>query len=162
MEKVEILHLSGYVKEEKYMFKFPVITCINEKDRILLKDLLIKSGYSLYYINGKNITDETSFFKEIIKSLPQDPPLSGRVNYAAFLDSVAGSILMNEEEKVAFIWDDVNNIIEYGLEDFVTISCFLYHIQERLVPNYYKLNVFLLGKGNSFNKYDLSNLIDKD
>jgi hypothetical protein len=84
------------------------ISFINESIYEELKRNLLKNNYSIYEIDGRNITDLQSFYKNI-ERLPQDPMLNkeGNVNLDAFLDSLRGGLANLVEDfdidKVAFL-----------------------------------------------------------
>lgn len=112
---------------------FSTISCINKKSITELKKHLRENGYHIYEIDGTEIINAKTFFAEIVKVLPQNPPLSGRENYDAFTDSVWEGIVDLELDKVAILWTDVNNILNGGLEDLLKIVRSLFDLEDDLL-----------------------------
>lgn len=62
---------------------------------------------------------------EILDVLPQDPPLSGKVNLDALLDSLWGGIDNLGVNKIAFVWTQADTIVRNSPDNFKTlIECF--------------------------------------
>jgi len=138
---------------------FPLIRTVSRFSESKLIEILKGENYHIINLNGKNIYDEITFFKEIVnQSLPLDPPLSlsGNVNYDAFNDSLWGGLSEISSEKVALIWTDFNKMLDKGFNDFLQISDCIYTIAENLTHTEYgidhevELKVFLLGEGKNF------------
>ena len=127
-----------------------------------LKEELRQNEYYIYELNGKDITDARSLFAEIKKTLPQDPPLSGKVNWDAFLDSIWGGLDELGKEKVAIVWTNVENMLESSLPDLVTaielfrdLALSVSNPDTRIsVP--VSLTIFLVGDGNNFSSNRIS------
>src|SRR3712207_4769228 len=107
------------------MDNFSIISYIDEEKISSVKKLLEIHKYKIFTINGINIVDLETFFKEIKNILPQDPILSGRVNLDALMDSLWGGFDNLGEEKVAIVWRSANNIINNNINQFLVImDCF--------------------------------------
>ncbi len=79
-------------------------------------------GYKIYYINGKETTTIEELFLWIKNEFPLDPPLSGNVNFDAFVDSLWGGLDNKNDEKVAIVWKYTNELIKrdkYRFEKFL-------------------------------------------
>jgi hypothetical protein len=137
--------------------RFPLIRTINESSEGKLISILEKEGFNIINLNGSNILDEKSFFKEIVNQrIPLNPPLSGKVHYDAFHDSMWGGLSDLGYKKVALIWTDFNKMLESGLNDFLSIAGSFYFIAEQVTHLEYGINqavdlkIFLIGKGENF------------
>lgn len=61
-------------------------------------------GYKIYYIDGKKANTIEKLFVWIKDTFPLDPPLSGKVNLDAFVDSLWGGLDNQDHEKVSIVW----------------------------------------------------------
>lgn len=69
--------------------------------------------------------DAEIFFAEVIRKLPLDPPLSGKVHYDVLVDSLWYGIDNLECGKVAVLWTQASKIAINKSDDFkVILSCF--------------------------------------
>lgn len=140
--------------------KFSIVNLINEKDLDELLLSLSKQGYKVLEIDGKNIFDAKSFFKNVKDTLPFDPPISGRVHWDAFSDSLWEGIMNLGKQKVAIVWTKVDNMLEYGLAGLIDavrsladVSTSLYNDVEDIER--VSLEIFLVGKGKNFLGYKM-------
>lgn len=138
---------------------FERLRSVNFVDEVYLselKDNLHQQGYFIYEINGKEIIDAQSFFLEIKTKLPQDPALSGKVHWDAFIDSVWAGLEELGKNKVAFIWTHAENMLKQGLPDLILAVECLKNLSSDLsdaktgIPNPTHLITFLVGKGDNF------------
>ena len=101
------------------------VSLIHNKDKLSLLLELEKNKYKIYIIDGISIVDARSFFQAIVGVLPQDPPLSGTVNFDAFLDSLWGGLDSLGIKKVAFVWTKAEMLLRNSPKNFKTIiDCF--------------------------------------
>jgi hypothetical protein len=63
---------------------------------------LQKDGYTIYQLDP--VFGASDFFSMVRERLPLDPPLSGRVNWNAFTDSLWNGIDSSGSAKNAIIW----------------------------------------------------------
>ena len=135
---------------------FRTFNFVKDIDLIMLREKLNESGYFVFEINGEEIEDAESFFAKIKDVLPQDPPLSGQVNWDAFLDSIWSGLDKLKEEKVAIIWTNFHKMLDHGLSDLVTaIECFkdlAFNVSnpETKISIPVNLLFFFVGKGKNF------------
>ena len=54
----------------------------------------------------REITDAVSFFREVIESLPLNPPLSGNKSWDAMNDSLSAGLDELDSAKVAIVWHE--------------------------------------------------------
>jgi len=145
-------------------FSESVVEILEKKDVNYYKNFLIKNGVRVYEINGDKIKDADSFFKQIIGILPQDPPLdpNGAMNLDAFVDSIWGGLdrLLDSRrvDKVAIVWNDINNIIEHDLNDLLKIIESFQDLSKSLSTTEYglskpiSLSVYLFANKNQLSK----------
>lgn len=136
---------------------FPLIRAINKLSESKLIEILNDENFYIIKLNGQEVYNEVTFFKEIVnQSIPLDPPLSGKVHYDAFNDSLWGGLSEIPSEKVALIWTEFDKMLDKGLNDFLQISQCIYKIAEDLTHIEYgidhrvDLKVFLIGEGTNF------------
>src|SRR6266404_6912964 len=140
--------------------KFRVINCVSQEALARLRSFLNDNGFSIFELDGTKIDDAPSFFIESAKKLPQDPSLSGNVNWDAFIDSIWGGLAELGKERVAFIWTNDQRMLEHGLKDLLTANGCLEHIASTMNTTKYgisrpvKLLVFLVGEGNNFKQLE--------
>jgi hypothetical protein len=96
------------------MKNLSVVSFIEEEKVVELKASLINDCYTIFELDGKIIVDEKTFFKCVANVLPQDPPLSGNINYDAFVDSIWGGLDALGKEKVAILW---TNVEKFSIQD---------------------------------------------
>jgi hypothetical protein len=93
-------------------------------------------------------------------TLPQDPPLSGNVNFDALVDSLWGGFDSLGEEKVAIVWHNSNSIINHDKVKFeILLECFeelgnSLMLEEYGIDKPIKLKVIFLGVGSMFSTLD--------
>ncbi|MCX7748961.1 MAG: barstar family protein [Clostridia bacterium] len=136
--------------------RFSLINLINENN---LNELLIdlsSQDFEVLEIDGDCIYDSKTFFKAVKDSLPFDPPISGKVNWDAFSDSLWEGIMNLENQKVAIVWTKAENMLNYGLGGLIDairaltdVSTSLYNDAENDKERV-TLTIFLIGKGNNF------------
>ena len=69
-------------------------------------------GYKIYYIDGKRTNTIEKLFIWIKDTFPLDPPLSGKVNLDAFVDSFWGGLYEQKYEKVSIVWRYPNELVK--------------------------------------------------
>lgn len=138
----------------------PTINFINIESIEILRTSLKKNGFRIFQLDGEDIVDAESFFKKIVRVVPQDPPLSGKCNWDAFTDSLWGGLDELAEENVAFIWTKAENMFEHGIPDlFTALDCFKELAlsvanQEYGISKPVRLLIFLVGKGKNFKLFE--------
>jgi hypothetical protein len=140
--------------------KLRVVNFVSSKSLANVRQFLNRNGFHIFELNGQNVADAQSFFSTVISSFPQDPPLSGRVNWDAFLDSLWGGLDSLGEKRVAFIWINVEKMLDHGLADlFIAAECFQQLASDVATDKYgisqpVELFVFLVGEGGNFKIFD--------
>ena len=133
---------------------FSVVSCVSVQYLDELRGSLQHDNYRVFELDGKTIEDPESFFQEVKRVLPLDPPLSG--SWDAFADSLWGGIDKLASPRIAIIWKDSERMVGAALSDFLTaIDCLLQvarnvATQEFGVSVPTKLLVFLMGNGVSY------------
>lgn len=141
------------------MQEFSAITFMNEKSIKELVKYLEQEHFAIYELDGTGINDIKTFFKTIINVLPLDPPLSGNVNYDAFVDSVWGGFDTLGRERVALVWTDSENMLYSDYNNFIKISELFYDLEKSLKTTEFGLEktiiflVFMIGKGEKFKPF---------
>lgn len=136
------------------------INFVSQESLEILITSLKKKGYHILKMDGENVKDAKSFFKEIVNVFPQDPPLSGQCNWDAFTDSLWGGLDEIAQERVAFIWTKVEEMFEYGIPDlFTALDCFKELASsvsnlEYGISKPVKLLIFLVGSGKNFRLFE--------
>jgi hypothetical protein len=122
-----------------------------------LERYLKENGFRIFVIDGDSISDAESFFSQIVSVLPLDPPLSGKVNWDAFRDSLWFGVDGLEETSVAIMWINCENIVEHDYQSFRTaVECFedvalSIASEESGVDTPTRLLVFLIGYEDDLN-----------
>jgi hypothetical protein len=79
----------------------------------------------IFELNGKEIYDAKSFFIAAKLVLPMDPPLSGKVNWDAFSDSLWYGIDNLNQQKIAVLWKQADNMMNLEARNFqIAVECF--------------------------------------
>lgn len=126
----------------------------------IVKTFIKEMGYQIFNIDGTKITTIEEFFIWVKNELPQDPPLSGKVNFDAFVDSLWGGIDSFGEEKIAIIWTNPTKIMNLDKGKFKTLIACLEELSRTLTLEEYGvekpilLKTILLGEGEEFLKFE--------
>jgi hypothetical protein len=98
-----------------------VINCINQETLEDLKLFLSRTGFHTFELNGKEIIDVASFFVEVVRVFPQDPPLTMQGGYVwdALMDSLWGGLREFGKERVAVIWTHTEKLLNENPVDLV-------------------------------------------
>jgi RNAse (barnase) inhibitor barstar len=137
---------------------FPIVKCIDEKDSGELKSILETNKFQVFEIGGLDVNNQESFFRSIVNKLPLDPPLSGKVHYDAFTDSLWGGLSELEVSNVAIIWNHTGSILNGNLNDLLKILQCFDQVKREIecldygIPKPMRLLVFLMGNGVNFSK----------
>lgn len=122
---------------------YPTVSCIYTEKKHIYTEILKENDFCIYEINGNKIFNGQSFYQNIIDALPLDPALSkqGLYNLDGISDSIWGGIdhLVDYHgvDRVAFLWDHVDNIVVHGLNDLLDIiHCFQYLGNDLLTTEY--------------------------
>jgi hypothetical protein len=87
---------------DNYNRKYPHIRKLRTSQ---LDDVLLQLRNDMFVVHRiDDVTDAKSFFAFAKNNLPLDPPLSGRVNWDAFSDSLWNGIDETQNHKVAICW----------------------------------------------------------
>lgn len=115
--------------------------------------------YRIFFIDGTQVITLADFFYWIKTTMPQDPPLSGRINFDALVDSLWGGLESSGESKIAVIWIDVNKFMDCEDNRFdLLCECFeelstTLRLESYGVEQPVMLNVILLGQGEEFHSF---------
>lgn len=128
-----------------------------------LYNVLANYECRIFELDGNVISDAESFFASIIATLPLDPPLSGKVNWDAFSDSLWYGMdgIAKIVPHIAIIWKNAENMMRHDFTAFQTaIACFedvasTVATDEYGVEKPVKLRVFLLGQGTQFSSISI-------
>ncbi len=135
------------------------INCVNFQSVSKVKSFLSQRGFYIFELDGEHVKDAQSFFREAVNLFPQDPQLSGSVNWDAFLDSLWGGLDKLGKGRVAFIWTKVEKMLVHGLPDLlVAVECFSQlasdvNNTETGITCRVELLVFLIGEGDNFKPF---------
>lgn len=120
--------------------------------------------YKIYYIDGKKTSTIEELFVWIKERLPLDPPLSGSVNFDAFVDSLWGGLDNQDYERVAIVWGYPNELMKQDKNRFEKlVQCMNEVAKELLLEEYgvdklITLKIFLFGKGPMFSRFCVKKL----
>jgi hypothetical protein len=137
------------------------VNCINTSCLSEVREFLRQNGFHLFELDGEQVRDAASFFHAVVRSLPLDPPLSGSVNWDAFIDSVWGGLDDLGEERVALVWIAAERMLEKGLPDLlIAVDCFQQLAASVRAPDTgistpALMLVFLIGDGENFKQFDI-------
>ncbi|WP_251862290.1 barstar family protein [Clostridium sp. Marseille-Q2269] len=115
--------------------------------------------YKIYYINGERISTIDELFVCIKDRLPLDPPLSGNVNFDAFVDSLWGGLDNQDYEKIVIFWQYPNELMKQDKKRFEKLIQCINEVAKELLLEQYGvdnpiiLKTFLFGKGAMFSKF---------
>ncbi|MEW8955176.1 barstar family protein [Clostridium sp.] len=118
-------------------------------------------NYKIYNIDGNIITTMEDLFVLIKEEFPQDPPLSGRVNFDALTDSLWGGFEGQDAEKAAIIWGNPNKLMDFDKYRFEKLIQCIEELAETLTIKEYGidkptvLKLVLLGEGPLFSRFDM-------
>ena len=137
------------------------ISYINIKDADSVAKYLQGVGCKVYKIDGNKISNMEELFGWIKEKFPQDPPLSGNVNFDALVDSLWGGFDGQCEEKVAIIWTNPTELMEQDKVRFdVLIECIdelakTLSLDSYGVDKHISLKTILLGEGSLFSRFSI-------
>lgn len=79
-------------------------------------------GFTVFLV--ETASDAQSFFTQAKKAFPLDPPISGRVHWDAFSDSLWGGLDACKESRVALVVRDITGFRESNKQEYeIAISC---------------------------------------
>lgn len=131
-------------------------SCASADDCDCIKEVFVESGFTLFELTGDHISNMESFIQAAVRVVPNDPPLSGRPNADAFLDSVWEGFRLLGVDKVAILWKNADTMLNGGLQDLLVISDLFQEVARSLrgsgggkVPSFL-FYLILFGRGPSF------------
>jgi hypothetical protein len=130
--------------------------CVSAVEQDSIRAILVASGFTLLDLPDDNIADIEAFFRAVIRVVPNDPPLSGRLNLDAFLDSVWEGLSRLGASRVAILWKNSDKMLNGGLQDLVIISGLFQEIAHSLRGNKqgqlpcFTCHIILFGSGPNF------------
>lgn len=113
---------------------------------------LQKLNFQIYVCEDSSSIE--NFFLRTQSNLPQDPLLTGKVNYDAFVDSIWGGLDRESYSRVALILKQVDKLKRCDHIGFCNLVCCFEEIGFSLVSEEYGINkevflkVLLCGKWN--------------
>ncbi len=136
------------------------VSYIDIQDVDVITDYVKDMGYHIYSIDGCKFTTMEDIFIWIKNELPQDPPLSGKVNFDALTDSLWGGFDELGEEKVVILWSNPNETMNKDKARYdILIDC-LEELAKTLTMNEYgiekpiSLKTVLLGEGRLYSRFE--------
>jgi hypothetical protein len=146
-------------------------TCLASEQLDETRAQLIKSGFTIFELPGERVVTLEAFFSVAACVLPADPPLSGRPNIDAFLDSIWEGISCLHAETIALLWSNADVLMERSFQDVLIVVDLFHDIARSLrnnraggIPNL-QFYVLLFGKGVQFPRIKLQwngyNLVDE-
>ena len=141
----------------------PFIQYIKSSSLPELYNVLADDECRVFELDGNVINDAESFFASIITILPLDPPLSGKVRWEAFSDSLWYGMdgLAKTSPHVAILWKNAENMMQHDFTAFQTAIACLEDVASTVATDEYgiempvKLRVFLLGQGTIFSPINI-------
>jgi RNAse (barnase) inhibitor barstar len=114
-----------------------------------VKKALSKSGFAVHVLEGRSVTDEASFFRQVTRAF-RLPPHFGR-NWDALRD-VLGDLADAKSRQVALLWRDVDQSLaadaQTVLDALLSFARAAEDLGSERPPT--QLEVFLLGEGPAF------------
>lgn len=99
--------------------------CICVVSKMALRKVILDldaSSFVQYHL--KFITDAQSFFSQAKDVLPLDPPISGNVNWDAFVDSLWSGLEKLDANKIAILWHDSAVMKQHDARNYaICIEC---------------------------------------
>jgi hypothetical protein len=135
---------------------FEIVTLVNRSDLDTLRVALRRWGFFAYHLDGAQVTDRRSFLAEATKTLSL-PSGFGIQTWHGFQDHLWGSLCGVNESRVAFLWQDADQMLNGGLADLLAaVSVFeetarrVYNFTESGFPHEMDFTLFLVGAGPNF------------
>lgn len=107
----------------------------------------LRSTYRFYTLNGKNIFNADTFLKEFSVQILTSGTAT---NLSNFKDLFLDVLISGSELHTAFIWTNVDNMLDGGLGALITFSDILSSITRKLYKNGHTHINFFLGSGSNF------------
>ena len=130
--------------------------CVSADEHDSVKEALVMSGFTVFELPNDCISDLETFFHAVVSVVPNDPPLSGRPNGDAFLDSVWEGFRQLGVDKIAIFWNSADMMLNGGVQDLIMISDLFQEIARALrgtgggkLPSFL-LYLILFGRGPNF------------
>ena len=136
--------------------KLRVVNWVSQSSLKSSRRFLEQNGFRVFELDGQNVRDAQSFFDESLKLFPFDPPLSGRLHWDAFQDSLWGGLADLGERHVAIVWTKAERMFESGLPDLFIVVDIIQNIASEIGTTEYGLSrpidlvTFLVGEGDNF------------
>ena len=75
-------------------------------------ETLAAQGWTVFELPGTEISDHSSFFDAVRRSLPLSPPLLGDASWDALSDSIWGGLDELEADRIAIVWRETRQLME--------------------------------------------------
>ena len=112
-----------------------------------LVNLLTENGFSVFTINGSEITDKESFFLHV-KNVFNFPAHFGK-NWDAWTDCL-GDFERSLTSETAIIWKDADKSFLSESQTFIQAVNDLYNTVMHASLNYYQVELFIVGSSPGF------------
>lgn len=109
-------------------------------------------GYKIYYIDGKKANTIKKLFIWIKDTFPLDPPLSGKVNLDAFVDSLWVGLDSQDYEKVSIVWRYPNELIKQDEDMFYKLLECIKDVAKGIISEEYSTDKLVILKTFIFDK----------
>jgi hypothetical protein len=96
-------------------------SCAGSDDYEGIRTVLASSGFTIFELADANVTNIETFFRAVVGAVPNDPPLSGRPNLDAFVDSVWECFQQLGVARIAVLWKHADKMLNGGLQDLIII-----------------------------------------
>ncbi len=127
-----------------------VTVLVNQKDRVQFLQFLDEAAYAWLAFNGTDVRGKQDLFIAIADALPHSEDKSEIVKWAGLNDALWNVILDLESQRVVMIWGNCEQILQKGLDDFITACdlfiCLARDLQQKAV----EFTLALMGEGESF------------
>ncbi len=130
-----------------------VLNFVNSKEKEQLKAILLKEAFTVWEFIGQSVGNKDSFFEEIANQL-----FNGFLphNWQELRTQLNEKALESEHSKIAFIWYDMDKMLDNGLADFVKLTDIFTWQSRELYENQIIFVSFLLGNGSNFPEINLT------
>ena len=130
--------------------EYAVTTYVNQADLDQLLARFEGSDYRVFVLHGDAVASKAALFAQAEKDLPLPEDYRRIHNWSSFEDCLWNMVFNFDEERMAFIWTHVEQMLVSGLEDFTTAADVLITLARRVYEKQIDLSVFFVGEGANF------------
>lgn len=155
MSRLDKLEYQGRKAKQMTKALWPT-SCASADDHESIRAVLASSGFTVFELTDGNIANIETFFRAVVRVVPNDPPLSGQPNADAFVDSVWEGLRQLGAARIAVLWKSADAMLNGGLQDLFVICDLFQEIARSLTTTYegrsspVLFHLILFGSGPNF------------